>query len=404
MKIRRYVGSNTQEAILKVKMDLGSDALILNTKKVRQKGLFKFFAKPMVEVLAAVDENKKEPVIKGPSREETLQQRRAGTPAQANSLENGIQKDEKLLHLETKVNQMEGLLKKIYDKMSSHPRNTGLNTEEDAKESEGFLQIFYNNLVKNDVEPEIAKLIIEKASERTAENSNINDSAAAVYNAVVSILGKPQSIKLREDGKPTIVIFSGPTGVGKTTTLAKIAANYTLIHKKAVGLITADTYRISAVDQLKTYAEIIGIPLTVLYSVDEVSQAVESYRDKELILIDTAGRSYKDKVQYEELNKLISLTDTNEIYLVISATTSSKVVGEILANYSFLQSYKLILTKIDESTSLGLIANARHLSGKCLSYITTGQSVPDDIELADIDKITKNLIGSIANERPGRQA
>ena len=191
-------------------------------------------------------------------------------------------------------------------------------------------------------------------------------------------------------------MFVGPTGVGKTTTLAKIAANYLLDQKKTIGLITADTYRIAAVEQLKTYAEILGIPITVVYTPAEIKEAISMYAGKDMILIDTAGRSHKNKAQFEELKALITAAEADEIYLVLSATTSSSNCREIIKSYSFLTNYKLIFTKTDEAPMPGIILNARYLTGKSLSYITTGQSVPDDIEVANIDKITKNLIGSIS--------
>ncbi|MCX7842610.1 MAG: 50S ribosome-binding GTPase, partial [Clostridia bacterium] len=210
------------------------------------------------------------------------------------------------------------------------------------------------------------------------------------------ILGKPETLKLREDGKPTVVILIGPTGVGKTTTLAKIAASYALNHKKKVGMITADTYRIAAVEQLKTYAEILGMPVTVIYSPSEINQAIKMHYDKDIILIDTAGRSHKNQAQFEELKAMVQAAEADEIYLLLSATTSVRNCREILGNYSCFKDYKLIFTKLDETPITGIILNSRYMTNKSLSYITTGQSVPDDIEVANVDRITKNLLGSIS--------
>lgn len=395
MKIRRYLGSNAQEAILKVKMDLGNEALILNTKKVRQKGILKIFSKPMVEVLAAVDETKVEPAARAGIKDTPPLQKKAGTSQREYSANSMLQKTDNLNQLESRVNNMENILHKIYEKVNSKEGDISGGIASKVPESSGYLQAFYNNLVKNEVEQELARYIINQAGEKVTGDFGVTDVATAVYNIISSILGKPQNIKLSEHEKPTVAVFVGPTGVGKTTTLAKIAANYTLNHKKSVGLITTDTYRISAVDQLKTYAEIMGIPVSVIYSAEEVNQAVEAYRDKDLILIDTAGRSNKDKQQFEDVSKIAELTGTDEIYLVLSATTSTRNMNETIENYAFLKNYKLILTKTDESTTSGIILNAKYKSGKCLSYVTTGQSVPDDIEPADVGKIVKNLMGSI---------
>lgn len=392
MKIRRYLGSNTQEAILKVKMDLGNDAVILNTRKVRQKGLFKLFAKPMVEVLAAVDEEY------GAKKEQPRQETRVQTlPREAMAVKNE-EKDQKISDLENKVNGMETMLKKIYEQVQPDRQKTAQAPADTGEKQESYpkvLQLFYNNLVKNEVEPETAKKIMDTVSARLGEGASVNETASVLYNVISGILGKPETLKLREDGRPTVVMLVGPTGVGKTTTLAKIAANYALNHKKKVGLITADTYRIAAVEQLKTYAEILGMPVSVIYSPGELGEAVKLHSDKDIILVDTAGRSHKNKAQFEELKTIIQAANADDIYLLMSAITSVRNCREILGSYNFLKDYKLIFTKLDETPISGIILNARYMTNKSLSYITTGQSVPDDIEIANIDKITKNLLGSI---------
>lgn len=401
MKIRRYMGKDTQEAILKVKMDLGSEAVILNTRKIRQKGLFKMFSKPMVEVLAAVDEIYATKGKKEPQRTEVA------IPVLEKNIENESilkEKEEKIASLENKVNSMESVLQKIY----AHVSQSDVKPEVKVKQPEvkakpkaektkpKIIELFYNNLIKNEVEVQIARQLIDVTKSKVTDSSSINDIGGILYNVISGILGKPQTLKLREDGKPTVVIFVGPTGVGKTTTLAKIAAEYSLNHKKKVGLITADTYRIAAVEQLKTYGEILGMPVEVIYSINEINDAMDKYKDKDIILIDTAGRSHRNKTQFDELKMLVDASLADEVFLVLSTTTGMRNCREILANYNFLKDYKLIFTKLDETPSLGIILNARRLTNKSLSYVTVGQSVPDDIEVANIDKITKKLLGSIS--------
>ncbi|MFZ5987422.1 MAG: flagellar biosynthesis protein FlhF [Bacillota bacterium] len=399
MKIRRYMGKDTQEAILKVKMDLGNDAVILNTRKVRQKGLLKVFSKPMVEVLAAVDEyyavkNKKEATKNEVRNEEKSSEDSRNETNEKSKLS---EKEEKITLLENKVNSMENILNKIYEQIQQPAENSntvpGENSEQPLSK---VLELFYNNLVKNEVDIDIVKQLINVVQGKIKVSASVNDTASILYNLISTMLGKPETIKLREDGKPTVIIFVGPTGVGKTTTLAKIAANYSLNHKKNVGLITADTYRIAAVEQLKTYAEILGMPVEVIYSINEISDAINTYQDKDIILIDTAGRSYRNKSQFDELKMLIEASCADEVFLVLSTTTGMRNCKEIIASYNFLKNYKLIFTKLDETPSLGIILNAKRLTNRNLSYVTTGQSVPDDIEIANIDKITKNLLGSIS--------
>lgn len=392
MKIRRYMGKDTQEAILKVKMDLGNEAVILNTRKVKQKGLLNMFAKPTVEVLAAVDEyygakSKKEP-HKGDMK---IQLYEKNVEEQSNLKE----KEEKITLLENKVNSIETVLQKIYMQVTQNEKPQVKAPQSEEKPKPHITELLYNNLIKNEVESDIAKQLIDIIQSKVRD-LNANDASAVLHNLVSGMLGKPETLKLREDGKPTVAIFVGPTGVGKTTTLAKIAAYYSLNQKKKVGLITADTYRIAAVEQLKTYAEILGMPLEVIYSINEINDAKDKYQDKDIIIIDTPGRSFRNKSQFDELKMLVDASQADEVFLVLSTTTGVRNCKEILANYEFLKDYKLIFTKLDETPALGIILNARRITNRNLSYVTIGQSVPDDIEIANIDKITKNLIGSIS--------
>ncbi|HOQ06596.1 MAG TPA: flagellar biosynthesis protein FlhF [Clostridiales bacterium] len=394
MKIRRYVAKNTQEAILKVKMDLGSEALILNTRKIRKKGLLGLFSKPLTEVLAAVDEYGQ----KLASADKTG----SSQSSMSNFVDDSDKKEEKIAILENRISGIEETLRELCEKVLNGSRPTvGTEAVEDSKKLKaGFAEVFYNNLVSNEVDPEIARKVVNAAASRLPASAGVSEMAAQLSGIIAGLLGKPETIKENSEGKPVTVIFVGPTGVGKTTTLAKIAANYLLNRKKSVGLITADTYRIAAVEQLKTYAEILGIPVSVVYTPAEMQEAISQYSDKDLILIDTAGRSHKNKAQFEELKALVAASGADEIYLVLSTTTSWKNCREILKSYSFLRDYKLLFTKTDETPVLGIVLNVRYMTGKSLSYITTGQSVPDDIETVNVDKITKNLIGSYLKDGP----
>ncbi len=391
MKIRRYLAKNTQEAILKVKMDLGNEALILNTRKVKKKGLIGLFSKPMVEVLAAIDEYN---VTRTEGDSIKVAEKSVSQEVPQSKINSG-EKEEKIANLENKITNMENLLQKFFQQMKPGENPVQqVPAEVNIQNTSKVPDVFYNNLIKNEVDQDIAKRIIDIVTARSSGNG-VGDIASQLSSVISGLLGKPDTIKPGEAGKPVVVIFVGPTGVGKTTTLAKIAANYLLNQKKSIGLITADTYRIAAVEQLKTYAEILGIPVSVAYTAVEIKDAVKQHSDKDIVLIDTAGRSHRNKAQFEELKTLITASGADEVYLVLSATTSSRNCREILDSYSFLANYKLIFTKTDEAPVQGIILNVRYLTGKSLSYITTGQSVPDDIETANIEKITRNLMGSI---------
>jgi len=170
------------------------------------------------------------------------------------------------------------------------------------------------------------------------------------------------------------------------------------MHKK-VGFITSDTYRIAAVEQLRTYSDIIGIPLSVIYSPQEFNTALEGFKDKDIIMVDTAGRSHKDKYQLAELKHLLDIHMESKIYLVMSAGTKMKDCRDILNSYSFLEDYNLLFTKLDETSTHGILVNTSYITKRPLSYLTYGQNVPDDIEVANKSKIINALLGDRIYER-----
>ena len=200
--------------------------------------------------------------------------------------------------------------------------------------------------------------------------------------------------------RPKVVFFIGPTGVGKTTTIAKIASKFKVEEGKKVGLITADTFRMAAANQLQTYANILGVPLNVIYSADELLDTVKrqnrEYQDLDVILVDTIGFSHKNQDQKNDTKKLITaLGDIydSEVYLVLSATTKQKDLMDIADAYMEFTKFNLIFTKLDETKCLGNLFNMKQYTGSSLSYITTGQNVPDDIEIVNAQKLVKQLLG-----------
>ena len=189
--------------------------------------------------------------------------------------------------------------------------------------------------------------------------------------------------------KRKIAALLGPTGVGKTTTLAKIAAQCVLEKGVSTAFITADTYRISAVEQLKTYADILGLPIAIVYTPDELKEAIQKFRQKQLILIDTAGRSQHNRRQMAELKDFLAVNQNIEKYLVLSATTKNEDAKDIVDKFSVCKPDKVIFTKTDETKSLGIILNILRKKAMRLSYLTNGQSVPDDIVPAQAEKLAE---------------
>jgi flagellar biosynthesis protein FlhF len=196
-----------------------------------------------------------------------------------------------------------------------------------------------------------------------------------------------------ETGKTRLVALVGPTGVGKTTTIAKLAANYRLREKKRVGLITVDTYRIAAVDQLRTYADIIDLPMQVVSSPREMREAIMQLNGLDLILMDTAGRSPRDEIKIQELKSLLSEAKADEVHLVLSTAASAESLTKTAERFSEVGTTTLILTKLDETTELGNILALLRQCQLPLSYLTNGQNVPDDIEPADANRLARQILG-----------
>lgn len=335
-----------QDTIFKVKADMGPDAIILNTRKFK-KGLFGLFGQTRVEVLAALEDKKSE-------NKKTLDE--------INNLKNMINEMNKQWQADTFARDLPGGLGLIYQ----HFNLQGVKSD--------FRKEFINELSKKNYPEE---KIIEIAEKK-----------------LKSFFGKPAPIKTGNSKK--VIAFIGPTGVGKTTTIAKLAAGYTLDEKKKVGLVTADTYRIAAVQQLKTYSDIINIPFQVVYNREELKDTLDNkYRDYDLIFLDTAGSSWNDKIQIGRLKKLLTMDLISEIHLIISMNTKSSDIDGIIEQFSTLNPTKIVLSKLDETMTFGDIINIKDKYNFSFSYITYGQDVPDDIEIADPGLLVNYLMGDI---------
>ncbi|KNF08833.1 flagellar biosynthesis protein FlhF [Gottschalkia purinilytica] len=373
MKVKKYVGNTTQEVMNKIKTELGSNAVILHTKKIRKPSFFGLFHKDLIEIVAAVDEKNK---IKSKVKQNNIN----------NKLNNGI-KNNTEQSISEEMKELKSSINYIVEKLKNKDSNNNL------EELEEFLKILKDNGVREEIAVEILGEINSRLNLQDKDHKTISE---IIKHNIKSYLGEPSPIKF--DGEKKVIFFIGPTGVGKTTTLAKIAANFTLNEGCEVGFITADTYRIGAVDQLKIYAEILEIPVNTIYEIKGIYEALSNLRDKDIILIDTAGRSHKNKEQMAELKDLINTVKNKEVYLILNLGTDISTITSILKQYEFIQDYKIIFTKVDECENVGNILNTKYYSNKQLSYITTGQNVPDDIEVVDIEKITKLLVGEIKYE------
>ena len=236
-------------------------------------------------------------------------------------------------------------------------------------------------------------MILRMPAEAVIADKNSEEAQKALKSYIFQNMHIADGLELKADSRRAkVAALIGATGVGKTTTLAKIAARLVLEQGISAALITADTYRISAVEQLKTYSDIIGLPLEIVYSPEELKKAIRKYRDKQLILIDTAGRSQHNERQMQELKDFLAVDESIEKYLVMSATTKSRDAKEILEKFSVCNPDKIVFTKTDETSSLGIILNLLYQQKIAAAYLTNGQSVPDDIVSAKADKIAELLL------------
>ena len=253
----------------------------------------------------------------------------------------------------------------------------------------------YNQLIQNQVAEELARNIVktmhkELRPEYLSRTQFVREKLAEHIEKLIPTTGP---ITRKKTSGPHVVALIGPTGVGKTTTLAKLAANLKLREKHRVGLITLDTYRIAAVDQLKRYADIIVAPFKVVSNAEELRDAVASMSTMDFILIDTAGRSPRDVMKLNELRGLLAAIEPDEVHLVISSTASQKCVELAIQRFSEVRVDKIIFTKLDEAANVGVVLNVIQKVNKSLSYVTTGQDVPDDIEVGHGRQLAQMILG-----------
>ncbi|MDL2273059.1 flagellar biosynthesis protein FlhF [Oscillospiraceae bacterium OttesenSCG-928-G22] len=405
MNVKRYLAEDAAEAMKKVREELGLDAVILNTRHIKRKGFFGFLKKPMVEVVAAYES----PVYRQatavtapvkidapprgapeadtappPRREEASFGDALTGEARLNPSSDEI-RDNRIRSLEEKLDSVTMLIKDMSVRLDAPF------LEEGRAPLPPQMEQIRKQLLEQEVHSEVLVKLLDTVVARMATEDEI-DPAEAVEEYLLTLLANPEPLDFENDGRK-IVLLAGPTGVGKTTTLAKLAARYALGEGKKVGIITTDTFRIAAVEQLKTYAEIMELPIEIAYSADEIPALLDGYKDCDVVFIDTAGRSPTDAILEEETKELIEKSGADEVYLVLSATTSFAGCLRILDTYSFLTAYKLIFTKLDESPNWGIVPNVRFLTEKPLSYLSVGQRVPDDLEVADATKIADRLLG-----------
>ena len=429
MTINKFQGKTESEAIEKAKKEMGPDVVIMSVKTVKPKGVFRALKGILYEVTAALEENEADKVHPPVQTEAALSMQQMKKPESinlaadeniripavaANSLDERAgrvlkqlrQQEDTTDHvqmqqqtsssaIEERLDSLQSLLE---DRISAEKKNQedGIGAANDhAQEGFSFVKMLSQTLLDNEVDEKYANQILDELEKISNKGSNIDYILSHIYQKLVLKFGQPKPIEF-QGSKPTVAFFIGPTGVGKTTTIAKVASRYKVDEGKKVAFLTADTYRIAATEQLRTYANILDMPLTIVYSSEEIQDAVRNLSEYDLILVDTAGFSHKNAAQCEDVKKLIgglSAGNKTEVYLVLSATTKYRDLQDMCNIYRTFADYRLIFTKLDETSCYGNLLNIHLYSGADLSYATYGQNVPDDIEVFDTQKIVKKLLG-----------
>ena len=409
MIIKKFLGKTEAEAVESAKEELGANVVVMNVRNVKRKGLFDFLKPQKVEVTVALEEeaNSQEKdvsaevkaavsaineVVSNMNNAPVQQTEAPRSIMPVNAEEYSGKKENNAI--EEKLDSLQSLIEQQLQKPEEEKKEEE-KEEEEISETDMFMKLLHTTMLENEVDEAYAGQIIEEIEKVNKPNCPFDFALANTYQKMILKFGKPVGITPSEKGVK-VVFFVGPTGVGKTTTIAKIASRFQVDEKKKVALLTADTYRIAAAEQLRTYANILEVPFRIVYTIEEIEQALADFKDYDYILVDTAGHSYQNKAQKEAMTKFIHSMDDKvekEVFLVLSATTKYRDLISIADAYKEMADYKLIFTKLDETTTLGNLLNLKLYTGASLSYVTHGQNVPDDIEDFNPQKTVKRLLG-----------
>ncbi|HET7522164.1 MAG TPA: flagellar biosynthesis protein FlhF [Bacillales bacterium] len=351
MKIKKYTAPTMPEAMQQIRRDLGTDAVILNSREVQKGGIFGFFSKKHLEVIAAIDPGSASSHVSG---------------TETSSPGNGISAPREAGIPD--LSRLQGDLRRL--RISAYPEP---------------LAEFHDLLREQEVEEGLSEKLMKPLLKAWYESDESLDLHTVRESFFTFIAGKLAEKQVRESDffEKKYLLLVGPTGVGKTTTLAKLAAKAKLEERKSVAFITADTYRIAAVEQLKTYADILNVPIEIVYTPEDFRKAKASFSDRDLVLVDSAGRNYRQASYVDELKQLIPFEGDMETWLVLSLTSRYDDMKEILGRFSEFSIDRCVLTKLDESRTCGAAVNLWLNDGLIPAFFTNGQNVPDDLLAAD---------------------
>ena len=410
MIIKKFTGKTEAEATEAAKKELGSNLVIMNVREVKKKGLFAFLLPKQIEVTAALEEE-------APARPQYGSILRTAADKEIRTEQQNLLAKNSTENIEKKLDSLQTLLEsQLNNRQSEKEESAKTQDVPDAEEKEDktqdmaaaekkeeeknpeqdkFIRLLYNKMLDNEMDEKYVNSILEDASKTKKADLPFDYLLANIYQKMVLKFGRSEGITPSEEG-PRIVLFIGPTGVGKTTTIAKLAGRYCVEEKKKVALLTADTYRIAAAEQLRTYANILETPFRIIYTPEELQAAVEDYWDCDYIFIDTAGRSHQNTDQLEKMKEMVAALkrpESYQVFLVLSATTKYRDLQKIADCYGRIADFELIFTKLDETEAVGNLLNMKLYTDAPIAYVTCGQNVPDDMEAFNPQKTVKQILG-----------
>jgi flagellar biosynthesis protein FlhF len=411
--VKKFTGKDMSEIMETVSRELGSDAVILSNRKVRQKGFNGLFSPQLTEATVAYDPQQT-PAAKNfasnsartwkPSLNPTQPSLNAPIPPHTSSNApsspslpqySGIRASEeraqKLLdnsheqftNLDRRISSLEKILSEFVNKFQYVKRDITY------EYSNGVNELFMR-LVAQQVDEALAHQIAKETDQLITTNPEVR-SREAMEHLIVERLG-PAAPIIHKKFTQKVVLMLGPTGVGKTTTIVKLAAEFSIKMKKRVGIINTDTYRIAAQEQIKTYSDILGVPLGAVYQMSELEDEIKKMADRELIFIDIAGKSPGDLQHREDIEEILKIARPEDVLLCVSATTNFSSMKETFDSYSYVPNYNILVTKLDETKYRGILLNICWYTRKRLSYLSIGQSVPDDIAEVKPSEIAGELL------------
>ncbi len=385
MDIRTYRAATMYDALAMVRRELGPDAAVLHTREVRPGGLFGWLRRArQIEVTASAGVNV-------PSRLPPRAEAEPIVPREPDPIAPPRRTPAAPLPPAGFSDEVKGRLSDLQAMVQELCRQSRKGGQRDLPET---LFRLFTDLIEADLDEDAARDLVERVRSEAsdaelADPVLVKARVARMLESEIVTLG-PISVV---PGRRRLVAMVGPTGVGKTTTIAKLAAIYRLKQKRKVGLITVDTYRIAAVEQLRTYADIIDLPMQVVSTPREMREAARKMDDLDLVLLDTAGRSPKDGIKIQELRALLTEAAADEVYLVLSAVAGAKTLAQTAQRFAAVGTTGLILTKLDEATGLGHLLPLLRASRLPLAYLTNGQNVPEDIEVAHAGRFARLILG-----------